>query len=130
MSDEGLLLGVRVMIRLWLLIAVIVLLPAADCQSSRETPAQMRRILAQSFCLAAAYPNSDLARDAEAVYALYAPLLGVRDPLAARRKVEALVAAENPGKPTPVGERNLALAKCTLFAERKDVMALLTPDKR
>lgn len=118
------------MIQRWLLIPLVVLLPAGNCQSSRETAAQMRRILAQSFCLAAAYPKSDLARDAEAVYALYAPLIGVRDPLAARRKVEKLVAAEDPGKPTPVGDRNLALAKCTLFAERADVIALLTPERK
>jgi hypothetical protein len=109
-----------------LLLASVLLLPESACPQPRETRAQMRRIVAQSLCLAAAYPGSDLARDSEGVYALYAPLLGVRDPLAARRKVEALVADENPGKPTPVGQRNLALAKCTLFAERADVIALLT----
>ncbi len=112
----------------FLLLLALLLPMAADCEP-RETPAQMRRILAQSFCLAAAYPNSDLARDAEAVYALYATSIGVRDPLAARRKVEALVAVENPAKPTPVGGRNLALAKCALFGERADVIALLKPGR-
>ena len=112
-----------------LLPLTLLLLPESACSQPRETRAQMRRIIAQSLCLAAAYPGSDLARDSEAVYALYAPMLGVRDPLATRRKVEALVVAENPGKPTPVGQRNLALAKCTLFAERSDVMALLTNDR-
>jgi hypothetical protein len=92
---------------------------------ARETPAQMRRIVAQSLCLAGAYPGTALAKDAEAVYALYATQMGAKDPLGARRKVEALVAKENPGKLTPVGERNLALAKCALFAERADVLAIL-----
>jgi hypothetical protein len=116
------------MIALALLVAAFLMPWQANCQG-RETRAQMRRIVAQSLCLAAAYPNSDVARDSEAVYALYAPLLGLREPLAARRKVEALVAAENPGKPTPVGQQNLALAKCALFAERADVVATLTHDR-
>ena len=116
-------------LRLPLCLLLILACVSADSQQPRETRAQMRRILAQSFCLAAAYPNSDVARDSEAVYALYAPLIGVKDPLGARRKVEALVAAENPAKPTPVGQRNLALAKCVLFADRADIMALLTPRK-
>ncbi|MCC6538038.1 MAG: hypothetical protein IT162_10835 [Bryobacterales bacterium] len=90
----------------------------------RETPAQMRRIVAQSLCLATAYPDSAIARDAEAVYTVYATLTGARDPLAARKKTEALAAAENPAKPTPVGGHNLALAKCALFADRADVQAL------
>lgn len=90
----------------------------------RETPAQMRRIVAQSLCLAVAYPDSAIARDTESIYAVYAPLSGARDPLAARKKTEALAAAENPAKPTPVGGHNLALAKCALFAERADVQTL------
>ena len=108
-----------------LLSMAFLLLPGCVSSQPRETRAQMSRIVAQSLCLAAAYPESELARDTEAVYALYAPLLGLQDPLAARRKLEALVVAENPGKPTPVGQRNMALAKCALFAERADVMALL-----
>lgn len=94
-------------------------------QQQRETPEQIRRILAQSSCLAVAYPGSELAKDAEAIYALYAPLLKLRDPLAARRKVEALATAENPAKPSPVGNQNLALATCALFAERGDVLAAM-----
>ena len=112
-----------------LLLLLALLLPACAYPQPRETRAQMRQIVAQSLCLAAAYPGSDLARDSEAVYALYAPLLGVRDPRAARRKIEALVAAENPAKPSRVGERNLALAKCLLFSERADVKGLLTPSR-
>jgi len=91
----------------------------------RETPAQMRRIVAQSICFAGAYPGTAMARDMEAVYALYATQMGSKDPLGARRKVEALVAKEDPGKLAPVGERNLALAKCALFAERSDVVSIL-----
>ncbi len=97
----------------------------------RETPAQVRRIVAQSLCLAVAYPESAIARDAESVYAVYASLTGTRDPLTARKKTEALAAAESPAKPTPVGGHNLALAKCALFAERVDVQALWqTPSRR
>lgn len=96
----------------------------------RETPAQIRRILAQSLCLATAYPESAIAKDAESVYAVYAPLTGARDALAARKKTEALAAAENPSKRTPVGEHNLALAKCALFADRADVQALWQPPAR
>lgn len=90
-----------------------------------ETPAQIRRIVAQSVCLAVAYPDSAIARDNEAVYALYAPLLKVKQPLEARRKVEKLAQAAQPASPTPVGSHNLALAKCALFAERQDVLSAL-----
>ncbi|MBM3797089.1 MAG: hypothetical protein FJW31_24265 [Acidobacteria bacterium] len=56
---------------------------------------------------------------------------GARDAFAARRKTEALAVAENPSKRTPVGEHNLALAKCALFADRADVQALwLSPARR
>jgi hypothetical protein len=83
----------------------------------------MRRIVAQSVCLAIAYPDTAIARDAEAVYALYAPLLGVADALAVRRRLEALAASENPSQPAPANLQNLALARCTLFAEQKKVLA-------
>jgi hypothetical protein len=91
----------------------------------RETKPQIKRILVQSYCLAIAYPGTEMAKDMEAIYALYAPLSGLQDPLGSRRKVEALAAREKPAEPSPVGGRNLALAKCALFAERADVLALL-----
>jgi hypothetical protein len=90
-----------------------------------ETPAQIRRIVAQSVCLAIAYPDSVIARDSEAVYALYAPLLNVKEPLESRRKIEKLALAAQPASPAPVGAHNLALAKCALFAERQDVLHAL-----
>lgn len=93
-----------------------------------ETPAQIRRIVAQSVCLAIAYPDSNIARDNEAVYALYAPLLNIREPLEARRKIEKLALAAQPGAPSPAGAHNLALARCALFAERQDVLATLRAD--
>jgi hypothetical protein len=90
-----------------------------------ESPTQIRRIVAQSLCLAQAYPETAIAKDAESVYAVYAGLLTVKHPLEARRKIEALAKEADPAKPSPVGDHNLALAKCSLFAERADVQALL-----
>jgi hypothetical protein len=93
--------------------------------SQQETPAQVRRILAQSICLAQAYPETVIAKDAESVYAVYAGQLTIKNPLEVRRKIEALAKASEPAKPTPVGDYNLALAKCSLFAERADVQSML-----
>jgi hypothetical protein len=90
-----------------------------------ETPDQVRRIVAQSLCLATAYPNSDISRDNEAIYAVYAPLLNVKAPLEARRIVETLATKAQPASPTPVGDHNLALAKCVLFAEQPNVQSAL-----
>jgi hypothetical protein len=110
--------------RPWVLLLVL-LIPTHAERAKRESPAQMRRIIVQSLCLAIAYPGSELARDAEAVYALYAPWIDLPDPLAARGRVEALARAMAPDRPAPASGRNLGLAKCALFAERRDVLALL-----
>ncbi len=83
-----------------------------------ETPAQIRRILAQSICLSVAYSGGQIAKDSDSVYAVYATMLAVKDPLKARQGVEQLAIKTNPAAPTPVGEYNLALAKCTLFVRR------------
>lgn len=96
---------------------------AADTKP--ETPAQVRRIVAQSICLAVAYPGSDIAKDSEAVYAVYAGMLPVKSPREARRRITELALKSAPAALSPVGNHNLALAKCTLFAERSDVLALL-----
>jgi hypothetical protein len=100
-------------------------IPASAGDSKLETPDQVRRIMAQSICLATAYPGTALATDSDAVYAVYATMLQVKSPLDARRKVAELAASSAPATPTPVGNYNLALAKCTLFAERRDVRAAL-----
>jgi hypothetical protein len=97
--------------------------------AGRESPAQMRRIVAQSLCLAAAYPGTELARDSEIVFAAYAPALRLEEVPSLREKMDALIQAEDPTKPTPVNDHHLALAKCALFAERQDVMTLLTRKK-
>jgi hypothetical protein len=113
------------------LLAVLIVASANLAHASKpETPAQVRRIVAQSLCLAVAYPNSDLARDSEAVYAVYAPLLTIKAPVQAKQKIEQLATAERPASPTPVGNHNLALAKCALFAERPDVLGLLGAGSR
>jgi hypothetical protein len=90
-----------------------------------ETPAQIRRILAQSICLSVAYPGTQIAKDSESVFAVYATMLTVKAPLKARQAVEQLAVTTNPAALTPVGEYNLALAKCSLFAERADVLTIL-----
>jgi hypothetical protein len=99
--------------------------PAIAADSKPETPDQVRRIMAQSICLATAYPGTALATDSDAVYAVYATMLQVKSPLEARRRVAELAASSAPATLTPVGNHNLALAKCTLFAERRDVRAAL-----
>jgi hypothetical protein len=116
-----------------LLATMAATLAAAAMAATPETPAQIRRIVAQSVCLAVAYPDNSVARDNEAVYALYAPLLSVKEPLEARRKVEKMAQAAQPAAPSPAGGHNLALAKCALFAERLDVLTALgasTPRQR
>ncbi len=108
------------------LLGIVLLTSTCHAQAAeRETPAQVRRIVAQSLCLAVAYPDSSMSRDSEAVYALYAPLLKTNTPLEARQRIEKLAIAAQPASPSPVGAHNLALAKCALFAERQDVLAAL-----
>ncbi len=111
------------------LLSVICLSANANTEKP-ETPAQIRRIVAQSLCLAVAYPQSEVSRDSEAVYALYAPLMNIKNPLPARQQVEKLAVAERPASPSPVGNHNLALAKCSLFAERLDVQKILGANSR
>lgn len=108
-----------------LLVTILCASACAVHANAPETPSQIRRIVAQSICLAIAYPDSAISRDSEAVYALYAPLLKVKDPLKSRQAIEKLALTAQPASSSPVGGHNLALAKCTLFAERKDVLAAL-----
>lgn len=91
----------------------------------RETPADIRRIVAQALCLAEAYPDSVIAADGAAVVAVYQGTLGARVSVKDIEAVRGLARAEKPAAPTPVGNRNLAIAKCTLFANRADVTKLL-----
>lgn len=90
----------------------------------RETPAEMRRIVAQAICLAQAYPQ-ELAKDSAAVLAVYQGQLGKTVTVRDLEAVRSLAAQERPAAPTPVGNHNLAIARCVLFAERSDVRRLL-----
>lgn len=98
--------------------------PSVSRSQARETPAQMRRIIAQAICLAEAYPATPLAGDSAGVIAVYQGTLGsitARDVAAVR----AMAKEAKPSQPTPAGDRNLAIARCVLFAERPDVLKAL-----
>lgn len=108
------------------ILAVSLFVGASQLQAQpRETLSQIRQIVAQSICLAVAYPGTALEADSEAVWNVYAQLLGpgvTRDSQAA---VHSLAVTSRPSLLTPVGNRNLALARCLLFAQRRDVMRVL-----
>jgi hypothetical protein len=98
--------------------------PAVSRSQGRETPAQMRRIIAQAICLAEAYPATPIAADSAGVIAVYQGTLGsvtARDVAAVR----TMARDAKPSQPTPVGDRNLAIARCVLFAERSEVLKAL-----
>ena len=99
--------------------------PASIESQGRESPAQVRRILAQAVCLAEAYPGTAVAADSASVVAVYQGVLGERVTAMDIAAVRALAQAAKPAAPTPVGERNLAIARCVLFADRPDVMTRL-----
>jgi len=99
---------------------------AASADSGkRETPAEMRRIVAQSICLAQAYPQDPIAKDSGAVVAVYQGQLGKAVSVRDLDAVRSLAALARPAAPTPVGNHNLAIARCVLFAEQADVKRLL-----
>ena len=98
---------------------------AAADSHKRETPAEMRRIVAQAICLAEAYPQSPIAKDSEGVVAVYQGALGKTVAVRDLDAVRNLARDAKPAAPTPVGDRNLGIAKCVLFADRADVMKLL-----
>lgn len=105
------------------LAAVVLVLstwPAAG--QGRESPSEIRRIVAQAICLSEAYPDSPIATDAAHILAAYAEALPPRADLTA---VRTLARDARPAAPTPAGARNFAIAKCTLFAGRTDVRRLL-----
>ena len=99
--------------------------PAATQGQRRESPAEVRRIVAQAVCLGEAYPGSAIAGDSADVLAVYQGLLGTRVTAREIEAVRALARAANPAARTPVGNHNLAIARCVLFAERADVLKLL-----
>lgn len=92
----------------------------------RETPDEMRRIVAQAICLAEAYPGSAVAEDSAGVIAVYQGSLGKTVSADDIDAVRQLARDAKPAALTPVGNRNLALARCVLFADRSDVKKLLT----
>jgi hypothetical protein len=99
--------------------------PAAAQSSQRETPAEMRRIVAQAICLGESYPGTAVATDSVGVVAVYQGALGTTVSVKDLEAVRALARAARPAEPTPVGNRNLAIARCVLFAGRPDVRRLL-----
>lgn len=103
---------------------------AAAQASRRETPAEIRRIVAEAICLAEAYPDTALARDSAAVVGVYLGTLGARATPERLERVRALAKEARPAAPTPVGERNFAIARCVLFAGRADVLDLLGGGRR
>jgi hypothetical protein len=105
--------------------ALAVASPDASMAQKRESPAEMRRIVAQAICLAEAYPDSAIANDGAAVVAVYQGTLGASVSVKDIEAVRGLAREAKPSAPTPVGNRNLAIAKCTLFADRADVTKLL-----
>jgi hypothetical protein len=108
--------------------------PAPAQSSQRETPAEMRRIVAQAICLGESYPGTAIATDSVGVVSVYQGALGATVSVKDLEAVRALARAARPAEPTPVGNRNLAIARCVLFAGRPDVRRLLgegrTPNKR
>lgn len=99
--------------------------PVVTETQGRETPAEIRRIVAQSLCLAEAYPDNVIAKDAEGIVAVYQGALGASVTVKQLDSVRDLVRKEKPATPTPVGNRNFAIARCIAFADRADVAKLL-----
>ncbi len=90
-----------------------------------ETPAEIRRIIAQAICLAEGYPDSALALDSIAVVSAYQGAFGPRVRRENIERVRGLAREARPAAPTAVDQRNFAIARCLLFAERSDVLGQL-----
>jgi hypothetical protein len=99
--------------------------PVVTETQGRETPAEIRRIIAQSLCLAEAYPASVIAKDADGIVAVYQGALGGGVTARELDAVRDLARKEKPAALTPVGNRNFAIARCISFADRADVVKLL-----
>jgi hypothetical protein len=98
---------------------------AATQSERRETPAEIRRIVAQAICLGEAYAGSPIASDGADVVAVYQGTLSKTVTPRDLDAVRALAKAAKPAALTPVGNRNFAIARCVLFADRPDVVKLL-----
>jgi len=114
-------------IRVLAVVAVLIAAcaPAASQSQRRESPAEIRRIVAQAICLAEAYPGTAIANDSADVVAVYQGMLGGAVTVRDIDAVRGLAKAAKPATPTPVGSRNLAIARCVLFADGADVVKLL-----
>jgi len=99
--------------------------PVVTQSQGRETPAEIRRIIAQSLCLAEAYPASVIEKDADGIVAVYQGIVGGSVTVRDLDAVRDLARREKPAAPTPVGNRNFAIARCISFADRADVVKLL-----
>jgi len=112
-----------------MVVAIVVALSALQVSMAgspkRETPGEMRSIVAQAICLGEAYPNSQIASDGAAVVAVYQGMLGATVSVQDLDAVRRLAKEAKPAAPTPVGNRNLAIARCVLFAQQSDVSRLL-----
>lgn len=100
-------------------------LSISEAFAQRETPEQIRRIVAQSICLGVAYPDSPIAKDSAEVVTVYQETLGHSLSVQKIAELKTLAEKEKPSAPSPVGAKNLAIAKCILFADRPDVRKLL-----
>ena len=98
--------------------------------NQRETPGEMRRIVAEAICLGEGYPGTVVANDSLDVISVYQGVLGGHVTAEDLGAVRNLAKAARPADPTPVGNRNLAIARCVLFAGRPDVLQLLGERKR
>ena len=99
--------------------------PMVTESQGRESPAEIRRLIAQAGCLAEAYPDSAIAKDAEGIVAVYQGALGGSVTVRDLDVVRGLAKKEKPATPTPVGNRNFAIARYISFADRADVVKLL-----
>lgn len=107
------------------LIAAVFPQPSQGQNQKRESPAEVRRIVAQAICLSEAYPDSQIARDSAGIISVYQGTLGATVAVRDLEAVRALARDAKPAAPTPVGDRNFAIARCVLFADRADVVKLL-----
>jgi hypothetical protein len=101
-------------------------LVTASARDEPEKPRKMRQIIAQAICLAEAYPDTTIAHDGDAVVGVYVEALGARLDPSAIEAVRALAREARPSAPSIAGQHNMAIARCELFADRRDVIAALS----
>jgi predicted CoA-binding protein len=94
--------------------------PAATESQGRETPAQVRRIIAAGDLPRRSLSGHAIAADSAGVVACIRARSATASPLATSPRCGRMAKEAKPSAPTPVGDRNFAIARCVLFAERAD----------